>query len=470
MNIYFELYILSPKDLNLNTPPPLSLGISLDKKEAIRLFLKANSSLFKRKPFPKKVYKKIKRNFFTEQVKSPVPKDSEIAGEMIDAMIQSVQIKNKKELDALLALPFFQKKLMNKEYYYERLELKTKQLTPLIDVDKLKKAEYSEKIRQELKDEAIKEIVDEKKEVIDEWDERIHQKTETYQSMPSILDGNEYPVPDVSEPKTKTEVYVPWWNKLGLREDPFREMRGLIKIDSSLYDKIIYKTQIFRKYETIVENYPNELYRNTIVIGGWGSGKTTFFEYMKSKLNQSLIFPIYVQLGGELELRELIFDFRKQMKIELSCVYPIFTGEDLHIYESHDDEQIITDLMKKITSKGAKGFVIFIDDLHKGEIEKAMRFLSYLQILTSQLRRATVLNIGFFVACAKEWEIRINSTPKFSGSIGKQEHIPPLKIEAALYAINGHLKHFLKTLRILDKLKKNFWTEFTRDFVTIQKK
>jgi len=82
------------------------LGISLDKKEAIRLFLKANSSLFKLKPFPKKAYKKIKRKFFIEQIKSPVPKDSEIAGEMIDAMIQSVQIKNKKELDTLLALPF----------------------------------------------------------------------------------------------------------------------------------------------------------------------------------------------------------------------------------------------------------------------------------------------------------------------------------------------------------------------------
>ena len=434
----------------------LRRGASVDRKEAIHLFIKKNSSIFNRKPFPKQVFKKLKRSFFADQVKCPVPKDSEIAGEIIEGMILSLQIKNKAELDSIFSFPFFSSRLHNKQYYYERLELKASQTTPLVDVKSLEKADAAEKFRKELKEEVKEEFLDEKKAEVDEWDQKISQKAEEYYSFPSILDQEEYPIPDVSEEKKSTDVYVPWWVKLGLNEDPFRELVGLPRLSQSLLEKIVHKTEIFLKYEIIAENSPTELFRNTIVMGQFGSGKTTFFDYMNSRLNNYGILPVYIQLGGEFEVRELIFDFRKKVSIELRRLYPIFVGANLPFPESLDDEQMIIDLMKKLSYKGAKGFVIFIDDLHKGDLQKAMRFLSYLQVLTSQMRRGTDLNIGFFIAGDIAWEVEISNSPKFSGSVDKQEIMPPLQMDVALDAINRRLAAYAKNPENPRQLEKTF--------------
>lgn len=428
----------------------------MDKQEAIRLFIKKNSSIFKRKPFPWQVFKKLKRRFFIDQVKTHVPKDSEIAGEIVEGMILSLQIKNKDKLDAILSLPFFSNRLHNKQYYYERLELKASQITPLLDVASLEKADVADKVREELKEEVREEFLDEKKAEVEEWQQKISQKAEEYYSFPSILDREDYPIPDVSEEKTSTEVYVPWWVKLGLIEDPFRELEGLPRLSQSLLERIVHKTEIFIKYEIIAENSPTELFRNTIVMGQFGSGKTTFFDYMNSALSNYGILPVYIQLGGEFEVRELIFDFRKKVSIELRRLYPIFAGENLPFPESLDDEQMIIDMMKKLSYKGAKGFIIFIDDLHKGDLQKAMRFLSYLQVLTSQMRRGTDLNIGFFIAGDIAWEVEISNSPKFSGSVDKQEIIPPLKMDAALDAINRRLIAYAKNPENPRQLEKAF--------------
>jgi hypothetical protein len=421
------------------------MGRGLDKKEAMRFFIKRNSGIFRQDPFPWQVFKKLKHNFFTLQAKSPVPKDSEIAGEILEGMITNSQISKEDELATFLGLPFFNEKIQNKQYYSEKLGLKLRQGAPLLDIESLKKAEVAEKIRNEMREQIKKEVIAEKLSEIQEMDLKILEKNEEYRSLPSILDGQDYPLPDDMESeKSIEERFVPWWEKLGLKEDPFRELEGLSRIDSSLYNRIIYKTEIFVKYESMVENSFSELFRNTVVYGEWGSGKTTFFDYMSPILANRKILPIYTQLGGEFEVRELIFEFLKQVNIELKRLHNIFSEDNISLIGTLDDEQTIADLMKKLSYRGAKGFVIFVDDLHKGDLDKAMRFLSYLQVLSSKFRRATNLNIGFFVAGSLDWEPKIKSSAKFSGSISRQEHIPALKIEIALVAINRRLKAFAK--------------------------
>jgi hypothetical protein len=74
----------------------------VDKREAIRLFIKRNSSLFKADPFPSTVFKKLKQEFFLKFAKTNVPKDSEIAGEIVEGMINSNQIRNDDELEKIL--------------------------------------------------------------------------------------------------------------------------------------------------------------------------------------------------------------------------------------------------------------------------------------------------------------------------------------------------------------------------------
>jgi hypothetical protein len=187
----------------------------------------------------------------------------------------------------------------------------------------------------------------------------------------------------------------------------------------------------------MVKSSLSELFRNTVVYGHWGSGKTTFFNYMCSILDEYKVRPIYIRLIGEFEVRELIYDFTKNLSVELKRLYNIFAGENAVPIEAVDDEQIIIDLMKKLAYLGAKGFVIFIDDLHKGEdIKKAMRFLSSLQIIAARYRIATNLNIGFFIAGSTDWEAEIKNDDKYLSSISRQEHMPPLEIEVALEAVN----------------------------------
>ncbi len=418
----------------------------MDKKEAIRLFVKRNSGVFKQNPFPWEVYKKLKHVFFVEQIKYPVPRDSEIASEILEGMIVSLQVKTAEDLEKILKLPFFDAKVVNKIYFRQKLDLKLKQSTPLLDVESIKRAEISEKIRDEIKAEAKREIIEGKDLEVQELEKKIHEKNEEYNSIQSVLDVANYPVPDAPEPiKPANQIFVPWWEKLGLREDPFRELEGLSRFDRSLYHKIVYKTDIFIKYESMARNSLSELFRNTVVYGRWGSGKTTFFNYMCSILDEFKVRPIYIQLCGEFEVRELIFDFVKNLSVELRKLYSIFAGEDSSSIDVVDDEQIIIELLKKLAYRGAKGFIIFIDDLHKGEdVKKAMRFLSYLQILSARIRRATDLNIGFFIAGSTDWEAEIKNNDKFLSSISRQEHMPPLEIDVALEAINKRLKAFAK--------------------------
>ena len=418
----------------------------MDKKEAIHLFIRRYSGLLGQDPFPWEVFRKIKRDFFTDYAKSPIPRDSEIAGELLEGMIRNVQIAKEEDLDEKLKLPFLKEKIQNRDYYYERLRIKSRQSTPLLDVERLEEAVYAEKIREELKNEVREEIIRQKELELEKWEEKIHEKAAEYMSIPSILDGEDYPIPEVpdKEDQIGQSIYVPWWDTLGLKEDPFRELEGLARIDRSLYDQIVCKTDIFVKYESMVANARKELLRNTVVYGQFGSGKTTFFDYMNPLLYGCKIFPIYVQLGGEFEARELIHEFWKRVNEELQRLHAVLVGERVATDALGDEQAIIRDLMKRLTYQGAKGFVIFIDDLHKGPFEKAMGFMSYLQVLSSQLRRTTDLDIGFFVAGSTDWEKTIANSPKFSGSVDRQERMPPLKLDVAYEAISRRFKAFAK--------------------------
>jgi hypothetical protein len=405
--------------------------------------------MFRADPFPADVFKKLKREFFLQFARVSVPKDSEIAGEILEGMINSAQIANEISLESILTLPFFRDKVSNKTYYRERLRLNLQKSEPLIDVSKVEEAEYKEKVKEELKKQAREEVIQEKKEEIQELDQEIAERTKQYLSIPSILDEEDYSVPEIpesEEPSDQEMPYVPWWNRLGLREDPFHRLEGLEEIDHALYDQIVCKTEIFNKYVTLIEKNPKELFRNVVVFGQFGSGKTTFFEYIEPLLHECRIYPIYIQLGGEFEVRELVFEFRRQLNTELIRLYSVLTGKGLPSIAASDDEKAIAQLLIALADQKierfAKGFVVFIDDLHKGDLEKAMRFMSHLQVLGSKLRRESRLNIAFFVAGSLEWEKKMTNDPLFSGSVHALERIPPLKMDIAHDAINRRLRAF----------------------------
>jgi len=418
-------------------------------------------------PFPEKAFKKIKRDFFLSYPRIGVPKDSEITAEILEGMISSVQIASDDDLNKILALPFFRKKVRNKDYYYERLHLKSQMGKPMVDVTKIEEAEYAEKLRASLKKEVREEVIKGKLQEIEKLDRRIRRKKEEYLSIPSILE-EEYSIPETVESgqmADQKKSYSPWWEELGLLEDPFHGLEGLAEINREMYDQIVHKTEIFIKYESMIEKAPKELFKNTVVYGQFGSGKTTFFDYIRPVLYERKIYPIYVQLGGEFEVRELIFEFRTQVNAELDRYHTVLCGQALPSNEVLVDDRAITDALEKLAHHGVEGFVVFIDDLHKGELEKAMRFMSYLQVLTSRLRRATDLNIGFVVAGSLEWERSMAHDPKFSGSVNREERMPPLKLEVALDAINKRFRAFAKNRDNPRHLEREFLEKIYRGLV-----
>jgi hypothetical protein len=268
--------------------------------------------------------------------------------------------------------------------------------------------------------------------------------------VPSILDGAEYPIPEIvetfKENAEKERNYLPWWDKLGLVDEPFHELEGLDKIDRQMWETIVHKTEVFKRYEQVIEKTPMELFRNTVWYGTFGSGKTTFFDYLQPKLYASKIYPIYLQLGGEYETRELVFEFKRRLRSELQQLGRIIIGYGLQNTDQMDDQEAIIELLKSLIEHHAKGFIVFIDDLHKGDLDKAMKFMSHLQVITSQISRASPssLNFGFYVAGIPDWEGKMAFDDKFLSSVSHEEHMPPLKPDMAVDVINRRLKAFAR--------------------------
>ena len=122
----------------------------MDKREAIRLFIRKNSATFNSDPFPKEFFKRLKHDFFLQFAKVRVPKDSEIAEEVIEIMITNGQIKTKDNLDKLLQLPFFKDNLRNLEYQYQKLAIKTAQRDAFVDVASVRAEDYQKRLEEKV--------------------------------------------------------------------------------------------------------------------------------------------------------------------------------------------------------------------------------------------------------------------------------------------------------------------------------
>jgi len=280
-------------------------------------------------------------------------------------------------------------------------------------------------------------------------DNLIEIKQNQYESYPSVLDYTEFQIPEESESieeiMEKIE-YVSWWKKLNLTSNPFRVLQGLSTVDKSLFEQILFKTFIFKKYEAIMNDSIEDLFQTIVVLGQFGSGKTTFLDYIVYKSYEEKLFPIYIQLGGEFDFRELYYNFKNQLLDHLSRRYSQLNGKEFSTIGLSTDDQIIFELLRSLSKNYYQGFLIIVDDLHKGELENAMRFMSNLQIFISQFnRRISNVNLGIFISGDVAWE-KILNEPKYSGSFSKIEHIPRLEKKDAQIAINRRLKAYSKNI------------------------
>lgn len=224
-----------------------------------------------------------------------------------------------------------------------------------------------------------------------------------------------------------------WFKQIGLRENPFPSQDGLFLISKKKYDDVVLKTQIYNKYMEILENDPTWILNKSIVIyGDFGCGKTTFFDYIGYKILLNNILPIRIILNAKPSLSSLHHDFNQSLFNELADFVSKYSEDPRGNITAINNYSIIK-LFEKIQSdKDLRGFAIFLDGLHKSQDQQdtALNFLIELQNILEFYRRKDI-SLSIFIAGSIEWQDKINTSKKFSGSVFTLEKMDALNVNQA---------------------------------------
>jgi hypothetical protein len=307
----------------------------VDKDQEILNFVKKKDvkTAILQPEFPEEYYKRIKTEYFSVFLRNKIgkPRDPEIAKAALDHLFKERYFKSKDQLDEILQRKFFSKNIFDHKFYLQKFTMaamkegtdsgpienqgsreQSKDTTQEIDQkieeitqveDKRNETQASDESNKSLSDQQVD--IDKIKEKLEEPKEQLKYTTqditpliedkrnETQASDESNKSLSDQQV-DIQELVPLKEIgetqrrYEPWWKTLGLSSDPFPTMAGLGNIKDSLYDSIIVFTELYDKYEYYISNYPTELFKNIVLYGEFGSGKTTLFQYLKILLFSSL--------------------------------------------------------------------------------------------------------------------------------------------------------------------------------------
>jgi hypothetical protein len=364
------------------------------------------------------------------------PRDTDIAKELVDYLIEINYFKSEEEFDRLLRNPFLKEKLINAEDYRERIR-STHIGSEIITPSKVRDAEFAKQYR----DSVVKDIVDEERSKILEGIES--------SLFPSILDSGGAKEPAVETGKVESDS--PWWQDLNLESDPFPGQEGLLEIPDKYVDSIVTRTTIFVKYLNYFYSSPTDVLKNTIFFGTFGQGKTTLFDYLrKVTISQAPFHPVYIQLAGEADPQALLAKFKVRLLSELSTLFELLAKRVPETYfPVYDPEPVPTQIYQVVkdikgVSPECEGFLVFIDDLHKlefgadrpGIFKSVLWLLSNLQVFRAEFIRKTGLKIAFYVAAIPDWEGRLRKSPPLSGSFTRYETMPAVSVEDAVAMIN----------------------------------
>lgn len=437
----------------------------MDRRELINGFIRENIGLITPTPFPAALYKAKKHEYFLKlHVDSGqgLPRDTEIATEVVWFLIRRGQVKRKEDLDLFLSKGLLAEKVFDSQVYYEFLQI-NKPSEPMIDFKKIRETEFVESIREQIRSELRKEMTIDR---VSNIEQEIQKKLAEYESLPFVIDAKEFDEPIQVPIESDSETYEPWWQQLHLKADPFPMTEGLRRIDSSSYESVVVKTPVFQRYLSFLERSPDEIFKNTIFFGEFGSGKTTLFEYLKKALSAYKIYSIYVQLYSEKDLQSLKITFKEKMIEELHDILRENETDPSYI-ESQNVDITLRALLNRLHEKfSPRGLVIFVDDLHKNreDYPVSLEFLSYLQIFTNEIvRRIAFDNVAFFIAGALEWEPIIRTQPRYSGSLARRETIPDITEEEAWTMLNKRLDAFYPNPEVKRIVDKEFVSSVYRD-------
>lgn len=221
-----------------------------------------------------------------------------------------------------------------------------------------------------------------------------------------------------------------WFLQMGLKENPFPSQDGLYLISKDDYEAVVLKTPIYQKYIEILDQEPKWILNKSIIVyGDFGCGKTTFFDYLGYKLLLKNIQPIRIILNARPSLSSLHQSFNESLFNELATYISKYSSDPRGNNSQITNYNILSLFERIQKDRDQKGFVIFLDGLHKSQDQKstALNFLIEMQNILEFYRRKEI-SLTIFVAGSLEWRDKINISKKFSGSIFTLEKMDPLNV------------------------------------------
>lgn len=270
-----------------------------------------------------------------------------------------------------------------------------------------------------------KEIADAKQRELKDLDQKIQNKREEYESLPSILDREEIAEPDFDP---TVEEIKPWWERFYLTGNPFPRKDGLSDISPALWESVLIKTEPFKKTLSSLQRNPNYLFNSGfLLVGDYGYGKTTFIDYLSNYLIGRDILPIRIASAKAHSDAAGFNDsflqkFRMELIAELSQMSISLPAE---IPSLEIEDQIVA-LASRIVPGRRKGIVVFLDDYHKfrSHYPQIYEFLGTLQVLKDTLTRKQ-LCVGFIVSGTPAWHTELQKNSQMMGFLDNAPIVMP---------------------------------------------
>jgi len=406
----------------------------MNKEEAIRNFVRKNYKLLKDKEtFDRKRYKGIKTAYFGKelQYRFGKPRDKEICKCFVeDFLIKAEKIFDEEILEQRISeTPFLKINNIKAEDYIALIDLMTKKYAIKEEIQGLQEVEKHEKLIEWVKRERTKEI-----------DDLILQKKEDYRRLPSILDDADF---DEPEELPKEDETKDWWEELNLRENPFPgPLDGFSLIDKSLYDEIIVETPPIQWALNKVKQEQVDIFHKGFLLGGeFGTGKTTFFDFIAPHLTIKHIEPIRIALSENISEAHYVQKFEKEMCIAIAKIAKKYNLPRTSRIIDFEEARLI---MLEIQDISAKGFFVFMDDLHKhSDLNRVFNFLANLQIVKNNFSRDGI-NVAFVVSGFPSWRDRIRQDSALTGFFDAADELtlPEVTPKIAAQAIKKRLQAF----------------------------
>jgi hypothetical protein len=433
----------------------------LSKLEVLKKFVKENAIFLTSVNASSETVKHLMRTFLDKHNFRSEDrfKLNDVVEEVLNLVLKHSYETFDNFVDDVRMIPFLKEKVPETKLkiLFDSNTLPSQTIIKPEDLTKLEKNEFLKNLEEKYKQKVTKELQDQINEKLSELNRRIEafeKEKKGYEKFKSELDSippsisldelvEKYPS------STNNEVQMSsaeWWEEAGLTGDPFPSNLGLTGISPEKYGEIVVETPFIRDYiDKASKGSKTLMGKTTLLLGEFGSGKTTLFQYLSYKVSIGKILPINVILNPGPRIVDLTSSMLQQIYKGAAETYKVRIGIDPRREDSGRD--IIIDITDTLTSLSrenvTEGFLILLDGLHKGNSygNQVFEFLQQIQNVHEYFSQQSI-QIGFIIAGSMRWKNEILNIPSLSGSFYAINVIPPITAEYAVMAFKKRIKSF----------------------------